>query len=230
MYPMNPSPPLAAPQQVAAEIAAEIRALPVQSTPAERAIRRKYSQELKDANPDFMLDLARELLANYGYRGVPYELIKNHNAAFQRIGVAELEELGQGINSWQSVDSFARILAGPAWLHGQVPAELIHKWARSPDRWWRRAALVSTVALNTRSHGGQGDTTHTLAVCRLLVADHDDMVLKAMSWALRMLVPHDQDAVREFIDKYEDVLAARVKREVRNKLTTGLKNPRRKKG
>lgn len=227
---MNSSPPFTAPQQVAAEIAAEIRAWPVKSTPAERAIRRKYSRKLKDANPEFMLDLARELLANHGYREVPYELLANHSAAFQRIGAAELEEWGQGINSWQSVDVFARILAGPAWLRGQVSAELIHKWAHSPNRWWRRAALVSTVALNTRSHGGQGDTPRTLAVCRLLVADHDDMVLKAMSWALRMLVPHDPDAVRKFLGEYEDVLAARVKREVRNKLTTGLKNPRRNKG
>jgi 3-methyladenine DNA glycosylase AlkD len=61
----------------------------------------------------------------------------------------------------------------------------------------------------------------------MLVDDHDDMPVKAMSWALRALVPHDPDAVREFLDAYDDLLAARVKREVRNKLTTGLKTPRR---
>jgi 3-methyladenine DNA glycosylase AlkD len=54
------------------------------------------------------------------------------------------------------------------------------------------------------------------------------MVVKALSWALRELVVHDPDAVRAFLSEHEDVLAARVKREVRNKLTTGLKNPRRK--
>jgi hypothetical protein len=53
------------------------------------------------------------------------------------------------------------------------------------------------------------------------------MVVKAMSWALRGLVVHDPEAVRQFIGEHEDVLAARVKREVRNKLATGLKNPRR---
>jgi hypothetical protein len=41
---------------------------------------------------------------------------------------------------------------------------------------------------------------------------------------------NDPDAVREFLSQYEHVLAARVKREVRNKLTTGLKNLRQKKG
>jgi 3-methyladenine DNA glycosylase AlkD len=64
-------------------------------------------------------------------------------------------------------------------------------------------------------------------VCRLLVDDHDDTVVKGMSWALRELVPHDPDAVRTFVSEHEDALAARVKREVRNKLETGLKNPRR---
>ena len=217
-------------QGVALEIDAEIRALLVRNASNARAVRRKYSRKLKQANPEFILDLARELLENYGQRWLACELIQNHKAAFQRIGEAELEEFGQGINSWGAVDVFARILAGPAWLNGQVSDGLIHKWAHSEDRWWRRAALVSTVALNVRSHGGRGDVPRTLGVCRLLVDDRDDMVVKAMSWALREIVVHDPDAVRGFLTEYEEVLAARVKREVRNKLTTGLKNPRRKRG
>lgn len=214
-------------ERVAAEIDAEIRGLQAQNTPNVRAIRREYSRKLRQADGAFVLELARELVFNYGYRGFPYELIRYHKAAFESLGAAELEELGRGIDSWWSVDSLARILAGPAWLSGQVPDEVIHQWARSEDRWWRRAALVSTVALNVRSHGGYGDVPRTLAVCRLLVDDHDDMVVKAMSWALRELVPHDSDAVRAFVSEYEGVLAARARREVRNKLETGLKNPRR---
>ena len=217
-------------KRVAAEIDAEMRALPVHNTPHERAVRRTYSQRLKQAQAEFVLDLARELIQAYGHRWFAYELIQSHRAAFRSVGEAALEELGRGINSWWSVDSFARTLAGPAWLNGQVSNQLIHRWAHSEDRWWRRAALVSTVALNVRSHGGMGDVPRTLAVCRLLVDDHDDMVAKAMSWALRELVVHDPHAVREFLSEYEQALAARVKREVRNKLTTGLKNPRRKSG
>jgi 3-methyladenine DNA glycosylase AlkD len=60
------------------------------------------------------------------------------------------------------------------------------------------------------------------------VDDPDDMVVKALSWALRELVVHDPEAVCGFLEEHEDRLAARVKREVRNKLTTGLKNPKRK--
>jgi 3-methyladenine DNA glycosylase AlkD len=210
---------------IAAQFDAAIRALPVRNTPNVRAVRRAYSKTLKDADPGFVFDLACELVAGYGYRGPAYELIAVHAAAFRSLGEAELEDLGRGIDSWWAVDSFARTLSGPAWRDGQVPDALIHKWARSSDRWWRRAALVSTVALNVRSRGGQGDVPRTLAVCRLLVADHDDMVAKAMSWALRELVVHDPRAVREFLARHDETLAARVKREVTNKLTTGLKNP-----
>ena len=52
------------------------------------------------------------------------------------------------------------------------------------------------------------------------------MVAQALSWALRELVVHDAAALRAFRDEHEPSLAALVKREVRNKLTAGLKNPR----
>jgi len=219
--------PSKSPQVVAADLESELRALPVRNTPNVRAVRRKYSRRLKTASPEFMHALASELLEKYNERSVAYELIREHEAAFQALEESELEVYGQGIDSWWTVDSFGRTLAGPAWLNGQISDEMIHRWARSEDRWWRRAALVSTVELNMQSHGGMGDTPRTLEVCRMLVEDHDDMVGKAMSWALRELVVHDPEAVRAFLSEYEPVLAARVKREVTNKLETGLKNPRR---
>lgn len=211
--------------EVAARIDAEIRALDVRNTPNVRKIRRRYSRLCSEADATFILDLADELMENHSHRWVAYEVLRNHKAAFDSLGEAELERFGRGMDSWYAVDSFARTLSGPAWLQGQVSDEVIHRWAHSEDRWWRRAALVSTVALNVRSRGGSGDVPRTLAVCRLLVDDHDDMVVKALSWALRQLVVHDRDAVWAFLREYEDVLAARVQREVRNKLTTGLKNP-----
>jgi 3-methyladenine DNA glycosylase AlkD len=160
-------------------------------------------------------------------RWIGYELIRFHAAAFRSLGAERLERLGQGIDSWQSVDTFARVLSGPAWLRGQIPDDLILAWARSTDLWWRRAALVSTVALNAKVDKGLGDVPRTLRVCRMLVDDSEDMVVKAMSWALRELVPHDPVALRAFLREHDQALAARIKREVENKLRTGLKTPRR---
>jgi 3-methyladenine DNA glycosylase AlkD len=138
----------------------------------------------------------------------------------------QLEQFGSGIASWEDVDTFACYLAGPAWRQHQVADTVIQRWAHSADRWWRRAALVSTVPLNNKARGGSGDTDRTLQICSLLLSDRDDMVVKAMSWALRELSRRDPQAVRNFLMEHEGVLAARVVREVRNKLSTGLKNPR----
>ena len=211
--------------KLAAAMDAEMRSLRIRNTPAMRAVRRKYSQTLKDAPPDLISQIATDLCKVDGYRWLAYELIREHPVAFERLGPVELEVLSQGINSWWTVDAFARTLSGPAWLQGQVPDTLILKWAKASDPWWRRAALVSTVALNVRSQGGPGDVPRTLRICRSLAGDQDDMVAKALSWALRELVVHDAGAVKEFLDEYDQVLAARVKREVNNKLETGLKNP-----
>jgi 3-methyladenine DNA glycosylase AlkD len=82
------------------------------------------------------------------------------------------------------------------------------------------------VPLNKKARGGSGDADRTLAVCRLLVEDRDDMVVKALSWALRDLAGPDPKAVGAFLKEYEGRLAGRVVREVGNKLKTGLKNPR----
>ena len=214
--------------QIALEIHTQLQASAVQNTPNVRRVRRRFSRALRKEDGPLVLDVARVLRSEYGYRAVAYEVILAHRGAFMLLGAQELEELGQGLDSWWSVDSFARTLSGPAWLKGLINYDVILKWARSPDKWWRRAALVSTVALNVKSHGGSGDVPRTLAICRLLVDDHDDMVEKALSWALRELVVHDAAAVRGVLIEHEARLGSRVKREVRNKLTTGLKSPRRR--
>jgi hypothetical protein len=94
---------------VAVAIATEMMALPVRTTSTMRAVRRKYAHALKHASPDFMLQLASRLLDTDDYRWVAYELIQGHQAAFERLGAAELEVLGYGINSWWTVDIAKRL-------------------------------------------------------------------------------------------------------------------------
>lgn len=156
-------------------------------------------------------------------------IIQKHPTARTMINWEYLEPLGNRMDSWGLVDAFAA-LAGPAWRAGQVSDARVMRWTHSKNRWWRRAALVCTVFLNSKARGGRGDTPRTLAVCKVLAGDRDDMVVKGMSWALRDLSKRDRAAVEKFLEEHEEELHARVKREVRNKLTTGLKNPRRKRG
>jgi len=213
------------PHHIAAEIDSDIRALEVLDTDNIRAIRKRCSALLRDTSGEIVLAVARVLHNEYRHRWVALEIICHHKAAMALIGEAELEEFGRGMDSWGDVDAFAVYLAGAIWLRGQVGDELFHRWATSDNFWWRRAALASTVVLNTPSRGGHGDVPRTLAVCCMLADDHEDMVVKALSWALRKCVAFNPQAVRDFLAEYDTVLAARIKREVENKLRTGLKNP-----
>jgi len=225
---MAQSKPIENSQKLAAEIAGRLRALPNLRTEDIRALRREFSKRISKTSPRVVVEAAFRLMDSSAieHRFVAYELVCKHPAALASVGVREIKRFGRGIDSWGSVDMFACYLSGPAWREHQIPDRLIHSWARSENRWWRRAALVSTVPLNNKARGGSGDTARTVEVCRMLIDDRDDMVVKALSWALRELSKRNPQAAEIFLNEHENVLAARVVREVRNKLSTGLKTPR----
>lgn len=179
---------------------------------------------MRNAAPSTVLAVATALIDN-SRRWLAYELIHHHPATLTSLGLAEVEALGTGMASWSEVDTFCAYIAGPCWAKRQIDDSAMLSWSHRNDRWWRRAALVATTALNVRSRGGTGDAHRTLMMAERLVADRDDMVVKALSWALRELIIWDPTAVADFLEQHDQVLAPRVKREVRNKLETGLKNP-----
>lgn len=208
--------------EIVDEIAAAVSKT-ARNTEAIRAVRKRFSKEIADFDRSMVLQAAHELIrrASYG-RFVGYELVNHHAPTMQAVDVAEVEALGAGMSSWAEVDTFSTYVAGPAWSSGRISDAVVKRWARADDRWWRRAALVSTVPCNSPAR--------TLTICRLLLSDRDDMVVKAMSWALRALAKREPERVEQFIAEHRQQLAARVIREVENKLKTGLKNPRKARG
>ena len=155
---------------------------------------------------------------------VAFEFIWKNKKALQALTVEEILILGKNLDNWVSVDMYCMCITGFSWRTGKLQNELMVQWAGHESRWIRRTALVSTVPLNLRARGGKGDVERTLAICRLLVNDYDDMIVKAMSWALRELSKSDRQAVTGFLEDYQDQLHPRVKREVGTKLKTGKKN------
>lgn len=213
---------------LAGEIIAALDRVRGRPTATLRAMRKEFSKRISGVPPETVYKLAMKVFDQHDFlrRWLAYELIHYHKPALSSLGLKELLALGEGMDRWEATDTFAPLLSGPAWREGQIPTSSIHTWAKSQNRWWRRAALVSTVGLNNKARGGKGDVERTLAICELLLRDRDDMVVKAMSWALRELSKHTPDAVRDFIDVHADECAPRVLREVKHKLETGLKNPR----
>ena len=206
-------------------------------TPQLRKIARREARELKSATGEEVLELCNLLVERggsgrvrrkehgpaYESRMVAFDLAWMHREAFSLLNWRELERLGRTLDGWASVDHFARKLSGPAWQRGQITDARVRKWATSSDFWWRRAGLVSTIALNER-HLGKGDAGRTLEICEYFIDERADLHVKALSWALRELGIRDPDAAIEFVVLHEGRLAPRIVREVRNKLETGHKD------
>lgn len=209
--------------RTAQALAAEIAALPKRDTPSVRAVRRRWSDALKPAPATDVIALATAHERDAGQTGkwVAYELIRFHKGAFSAIDPGLIQDFARRAASWYAVDALGTILTGPLWARGSLGDGLIGSWSMSPDLWLRRSALVATV-------GAKADAARTLAICRRLVTDREDMVEKGLSWALRELSKRDRPAVETFMAQMGEALPARVRREVGHKLRTGLKTPRRR--
>src|SRR4030095_10714989 len=92
-----------------------------------RSLRREFSRQLKPMPAGVVVQLALLLLKQETSvpRFFAYELVQHHPAAARSLNSGKLKLLGEGIDSWGAVDTFACYLAGPAWREGQVPDSLI---------------------------------------------------------------------------------------------------------
>jgi len=209
-------------------IVCEIESLPRRDTPSMRTVRKRWSSALRGMSAEEVLATASALEARVGQssKWLAYELIRFHPRAFVAVSEDQLETFAMGAQSWYAVDALGTMLIGPLWARGRLADGRVEAWSLSQDVWLRRSALVATVGLNARSSGGPGDAIRTLSICRRLAGDREDMVVKALSWSLRVLAQRDRPAVEGFLAKMEAVLAARVRREVRRKLDTGVKSAR----
>jgi 3-methyladenine DNA glycosylase AlkD len=199
------------------------------SAPKMRTVLRQLLRNLKGEAPERVLDLAWLLRGQGTHEGrqVAFELFERRTDARALLGTDDIRKMGRGNDNWASVDCFSCSVSGPVWREGQLSDEEVLTWSRAENLWWRRTALVSTVPLNMKSRGGTGDSDRTLMICRELIHDSEPMVAKGLSWALRALIAVDPMGVQGFLEEHEENLPSLVKREVRTKLKTGRKTPKR---
>ena len=153
-----------------------------------------------------------------------YELVWKNKKILKALNKEQVLALGNNLDNWASIDSYCTMIAGWHWREGTLSDQQILTWLNSEDRWMRRVAVVCTVPLNLRSKGGTGDAERTLMICERVIDDRDDMVVKALSWALRELSKSDKPAAIQFMNQHWDRLHGRIRREVTSKLETGRKN------
>jgi 3-methyladenine DNA glycosylase AlkD len=96
------------------------------------------------------------------------------------------------VNNWDLVDVSAPALVG-GHLADKSRKPLIGL-AKSANLWERRIAIVATQALIRRD-----DFAETLKIARILLADEEDLIHKAVGWMLREVGKRDQPTLEEFL-------------------------------
>lgn len=99
------------------------------------------------------------------------------------------------INNWDLVDTSAEHIVG-AFLKDRSRKPL-YKLAKSDNLWERRIAIMSTFHFIKK-----GEFDETLKLAKLLVADTEDLIHKAVGWMLREVGNRDRSNEEVFLKKH----------------------------
>ncbi len=196
------------------------------TVPNLKIVLKELKKQTKSFNNTEKLVLIKQLIDEniFELQQIAFEYLQTEKNLFKSLTEDYIDSIEKKLDNWLSVDYFGAIVVGCAWRENLISIEKVKNYLNSDDFWIRRIAIVATVSLNQKARGGKGDSKRTLEICRLVVDDHEEMIIKALSWALRELAKIDKGSVVEFVNEFEDKLHKKVLREVRNKLEKGTKN------
>jgi 3-methyladenine DNA glycosylase AlkD len=103
------------------------------------------------------------------------------------------------INNWDLVDLSAPQLVG---VHlNDKSRKPLYQLAKSSWLWDRRISILATFHFIR-----QGDHADTLRIAKMLLADKQDLIHKAVGWMLREVGKRDQVALESFLDKDHHIM------------------------
>jgi 3-methyladenine DNA glycosylase AlkD len=96
------------------------------------------------------------------------------------------------INDWDLVDLAAYYVVGPHLVERE--RKVLYRLAKSKSSWERRTAILATFSFMKR-----GEYDDTFAIAELLLTEKEDLVQKAVGWALRV-AGSDRPRLEAFLD------------------------------
>lgn len=104
------------------------------------------------------------------------------------------------VGSWADHDALVHSLIGPMLVSNGQRKQRAFTWARSKDRWHRRAAAVSLI----RAARLKQSFLQIRKVTQALLADQDDMVQKGLGWLLRETAKADPKSTIPYLLRIKD--------------------------
>ncbi len=123
------------------------------------------------------------------------------------------------IGSWADHDGLVHYLIAPMVAAKPSRVKSVFRWARSNDRWHRRAACVALIQ-GTRQ---KRFLPQIKRLSDLLLADQDDMVQKGLGWLLRETAKYDAKGIVPYLMKIRRLAPRLVLRTACETLPASLK-------
>jgi len=114
-------------------------------------------------------------------------LLENLTGEFGDAEFTLIESWLPRISSWADHDAVVHSLISPMVVDEPGRTKNVFRWAKSRNRWLRRAACVALI----RGARQKMFFSEIKRLTAMLLADEDDMVQKGLGWLLRETAKHD---------------------------------------
>lgn len=176
---------------------------------------------LKEHGLDFLIEVADHLFSGSVLEEKIFAvfLLEKLNAEFDDHEFKRFDSWLDRISSWADHDALIHDLIAPMIAGQPGRAKTVFRWAKSPNRWRRRAACVALI----RGARGQMFFPEIQRLSNLLLADEDDMVRKGLGWLLRETAKFDARRTVPYLMKIRDRAPRLVLRTACETLPTAIK-------
>ncbi|MET3115051.1 3-methyladenine DNA glycosylase AlkD [Pedobacter sp. CG_S7] len=187
-----------------------------------RAISKKYFKTVKDLPKEELFSLCEELWKS-GYLEESiiacdwsYSLRKQFTPSDFIIFEKWVKTY---VNNWASCDTFCNHTIGEFLILFPEYLPLLKKWAKSENRWMRRAAAVSLIVPARKGKFLE----FIFQLADILLKDQDDLVQKGYGWMLKAASALHQEAVFNYVLKNKKEMPRTALRYAIEKMPADLK-------
>ncbi|KAF0133769.1 MAG: hypothetical protein FD145_1085 [Candidatus Saganbacteria bacterium] len=130
------------------------------------------------------------------------------------------------IENWETCDQLATVI-NFLFAQNTKLLKILDKWSKSENFWRRRFVLAVCSTLNHKGnssiHNDDSIVDEVLKICQNLITDSEEMVEKALHWAIRETSKKDPEKVLQFLLKNKNKMKPRIVKESAKKLPEKMK-------
>lgn len=167
-----------------------------------RSMRHSRREILREHDFDFLVQVADRLFSGpvLEEKVAAVFLLEKMDAKFTNREFRVFESWLDRISSWADHDALVHDLIAPMAAANPARVRELFRWAKSRDRWHRRAACVALI----RGARAKMFFAEIVELSDLLLADQDDMVQKGLGWLLRETAKYDAERTVPYLMKIRD--------------------------